>query len=64
MSTCVKDLDTAKLLSQFIDLLNTEGINSEKVKSFRDNYTSNKELVKLMDTAITVKEMFENGEVE
>ena len=56
--------DIDELLARFTDLLNAEGTKSEKLRAFRKQFGSNKELVKLMDAAVQVRTLFDKGEIE
>lgn len=54
--------DTDELLSQFTDLVNDHGVESEEVKEFRAVHGEG-ELGELMDTAVKMRDYFEKVDI-
>ncbi len=49
---------TSVICQEYIDLLNSKGIDSEEVKTFRAKFQDNPEFLKLLDTAKVLKAMY------
>lgn len=54
-----KQANVNALLAAFTDILNKYGAESKEVKDFRKQHAENPELIKLMESAASIKALFD-----
>ncbi|MEA3272682.1 MAG: hypothetical protein U9P90_03360 [Patescibacteria group bacterium] len=60
----MKNPRRAGLISEFIDLMNEHGLESQEVKDFMRKYRGDKELRRLLKTVKNLKIMYDEGELD